>query len=543
MIPFCLPVFAALSVWGLLSAPADARGTSFERFRFDAAKGTLELRGDGEKPSWTIVRESSRLTYLEFPGSTPLGRTQAMSPRHPSVSRLLFAQNRQGVVRLAIVGDRLPRIEPVLTPSGKGWRVVLQLAAPGSSSRPVKRPANKVEQADDPRRQRRNAWMGPATFDPRNGLITFPYYGADPNWLIQDAEGHVVFAEFPGASGAKASWLGKTKAFNPRHAYVQRILVAQNRPGVVRLGVRGSVPIGMEVTRRRQGDHWLLTARPYPLPTPSPTPIPAPTPTPTPEPTPLPTPEPLVRPVPTPSPSPEPVKPVVEPDRPFHMPPPRVSSTYGLLTEAIGAESVSLRVDDLLSVGIDWEPSWGDWSFPMHVGQQGYQFINSDYPGMLHRRQVTLAALAVERRYRWANLEMASGLGYQGRWAAVSSTAQAPVQPAPSTLWFSPALNLHGIELRQSLDAEVLPALGLGLDLHWTPWVAFEAQGPAMPWLTRLSLEPRMSLGPNHGVVIGGFADAVIDPGSLGGAFQQLQAGVRLQYDFGPLGRDSEDEQ
>ncbi|MNT94923.1 hypothetical protein D3C72_2367000 [compost metagenome] len=64
-----------------------------------------------------------------------------------------------------------------------------------------------------------------------------------------------------------------------------------------------------------------------------------------------------------------------------------------------------------------------------------------------------------------------------------------------------------------------------------------------MPWLTRLSLEPRMSLGPSHGFVIGGFADAVFDPGSLGGAFQQLQAGVRLQYDFGPLGRDSEDEQ
>ena len=547
---YCFPGVVLLSLGVLAAVPAEARGTSFERFRFDAAKGTLEIHGEGETPTWRIVRESSRLTYLEFSGDTFEGRTQAMTPRHPFVSRILFARNRPGVARLAIAGERLPRIEPVVTPAGKGWRVLIRIASQPSSSRPKERQAAKVEQADDPRRQRRQAWMGPATVDPRNGRITIPYYGAVPTWVIRDAEGNVVFVEFPGVSGANVTWLGKTTSFKPEHEELQRILVAQNRPGVVRLGVRGSVPIGMEVTRRRQGEHWLLTARPYPLPTTRPSPIPTllPTPTPTDTPTDTPTPDSLSQPTPallvvpeaTSRPEPGPLVPERSTNR---LPPPRVSATYGLLTEAIGMEALNLRVDGLLGVGIDWEPLWGDWSFPMHVGQQGFQFTSVDYPGTLHRRQVTVAALGIERRYRWASLEMASGLGYQGRWAAVSSTAQVPVQPAPSTLWFSSAMNLHGLEVRHRVKAEVLPAFGLGLDLRWTPWVAFEAQGAAMPWLTRLSLEPRLRLGPNYGFEIGGFADTVFDPGSLGGAFQQLQAGVRLQYDFGPLGRDTEDEQ
>lgn len=217
-----------------------------------------------------------------------------------------------------------------------------------------------------------------------------------------------------------------------------------------------------------------------------------------------------------------------------------MSSTYGLLSEAIGAEALSLQVDHVVSVGVDWEPSWEAWSFPLHLGQQGYQFTNPDYPGTVHRRQVTLAALAADRHYRWADLDLATGLGYQGRWAAVTSNAQAPVQPAPSTMWFSPSLSLHGIEVRQSVESSLHRHLGLGVDLRWSPVVLYGAQGPAMPWLTRLSLEPRMSIGPNRGLLFGAFGDAVFDPGSFGGSFHQLQTGIRLQYDFGPLGREPE---
>jgi hypothetical protein len=545
LIPFYLPIVLAAGVGVLAASPAHARDSSFERFRFDANRGTLEIRGEGNLPTWTLVRESHGLAYLEFPGTTPQGRTQALNSRHPSVSRILFAQNRPGVVRLAIRGNRLPQLDPVVSREGSGWRFVLQLAAPGSSSRPSKSRQAKLERADAPRRQRRGNWMGPAGFDPRNGLITFPYYGTDPNWIIRDAEGNVVFAEFPEGSGFPAHWVGRTTSFNPDHAFIQRVLVAQNRPGVVRLGVRGAVPIGMEVTRRRVGNHWLIVARPYPLPKPVPTPVPAPTPAPTPEPVPIPVPTPSPEPTPEPVelPSPAPAEVPVPPASPaFRLegPPPRVSSTYGLLTETIGAESLSLRVDNLVSVGVDWAPTWEAWSFPIHVGQQGYQFTNPDYPGTLHRRHVTVAALAAERHYRWADLDLATGLGYQGRWGAVSSTAQTPVQPAPSTLWFSPSMALHGLELRQSLDAELLAGVGGGLDLRWSPVMLFAAQGPSMPWLTRLSIEPRVSVGPSRGFVLGAFADAVFDPASMGAAFHQVQAGVRMQVDFGPLGREPE---
>lgn len=535
---YYLPVFVALGIGVGMALPAEARESTFERFRFDPVQGILEIRGDGDLPTWTLIRESQGLAYLEFPGTTHLGRTQALNPRHPSLSRILFAQNRPGVARLAVRGTRLPELTPRVTQAGKGWRLTLQLATPSSSSRPNKPKAPRNAHADDPRRQR-HAWMGPARFDLRNGEITFPYYGANPDWVVQDAEGHVVFAEIPGKINAPALWLGRTTSYNPEHAFIQRVLVAQNRSGVVRLGVRGSVPIGMDVSRRRQGDHWVIVVRPYPLPTPTPEVVSQLEPGPRPTPIPLPelTPEPIATPVPLPL--EKPLSPVVQQAR-FEAPPPRVSSSYGSLSEAIGAEALSLRADNLVSVGVDWVPTWADWSFPLHLGQQGYQFDNPDYPGTLHRRQVTSAAIAVDRRYRWSGLELSSGVGYQGRWAAVSSSAQAPVQPAPSTLWFSSSMALHGVELRQSLDGDLWPGFGGGIDLRWTPVMLMAAQGPEMPWLTRLSLEPRMNLGPSRGLVLGAFADAVFDPGSFGGAFHQLQTGIRMQLDFGPLGREPE---
>jgi len=538
--PFCLPVLVAVGLGVVAAIPADASESSFERFRFDASTGALEVRGKGELPTWTLVRESQGLAYLELPGTTHQGRTQALNPSHPSIARVLFAQNRPGVVRLAVRGRALPPLKPTVTPEGSGWVMRLPLAPPSSSSRPLPRSEAKIAKADDPRRQRQRVWMGPASFDPQSGLVTIPYFGSNPDWVLDEAQGNVVFAEFPGLEAPPSVWLGKTRAFNPRHAFVQRILVAQNRNGVVRLAVRGSVPIGMEVSRRRQGDHWLIVARPYPLPQPEPTPEPTPEPVsaePTPKPVVTLAPKPVVTPEPAPTPAVVPASPV----RSLTLPAPRITTGYGLLTESIGAEALSLRVDDLVSVGVDWEPSWEAWSFPLHVGQQAYQFTNSDYPGTLHRRQVSVAALAVDRRYRWADMNMATGLGYHGNWASVSNSTQSPVQPAPSSLWFSPSMNLHGFELRQRIARDLTPWLGLGLDLRVSPYLIFEAQGPAMPWLARLSLEPSVALGARQGLRIGGFAEAIVDPERFGGAFQQLQAGGRLQLDFGPMGRDSEE--
>ena len=225
----------------------------------------------------------------------------------------------------------------------------------------------------------------------------------------------------------------------------------------------------------------------------------------------------------------------------FQVHPPRISTSYGLLTEGIGAEALQVRVEGLVSVGVEVDATLGDWALPVHFGQQGYQFANPDYPGLLHQRQITVFALAVERRYPWGALAMASGIGYQGRWGAISSTAEPPTQPAPSTFWFSPVMSLHGVELRQQVAVPLHPLLGIGLDLRWTPVLALTAEGPTMPWLTRLSFEPRLTMGASRGLSLSGFADAIFDPGSLGGGFHQVQTGFGLRYDFGPMGRDPED--
>lgn len=225
----------------------------------------------------------------------------------------------------------------------------------------------------------------------------------------------------------------------------------------------------------------------------------------------------------------------------FKLNTPKLRTSVGWLTEAIAAETLDLRVNDLASLGVDWTPSWGPWALPLHIGQQGYQFGNPDYPGVLHRRQVTVGSLAIERRYRWASLALASGIGYQGQWSEVSSTAAAPAQPAPSVFWFSPRIAVHGIELRQRAAATLHPAFGVGLGLRWTPLVTLNARGPALPVLTRLSVEPALTFGTRQGFALLGFADAVFDPGTWGATFQQVQAGIGLRVDFGSLGRDPEE--
>ncbi|MNK23026.1 hypothetical protein D3C87_413130 [compost metagenome] len=539
-VPRYVPLLPALALGVLISLCDEARASSFQPFRFDEAAGTLVIEGEGSPPTWTLFRESSQLSYLEFAGTVHEGRTQALNPKHPTVTRILLAQNRPGVVRLAIRGSRLPGLKPTVAAGKRGWQLRIRVATPLSSSHPIAPIAPRLEYASDPRRK--HVWMGSGAFDARTGIMTLPYHGTEPSWVIETAEGNVIYAEFPASHGAPVSLLGRTRSFSPKHPFLERILVAQNRPGVVRLALRGSVPIGLSVERQRRGASWLIVARPYPLPTSSARSSSAETLVPMVEPTSMPTPVPTPMMIASPGPLPEPV-PTPEPssrEASLAWPPPRVSVTHGLVTENVGFEAQNLRVDDVSGVALDWEPSWDAWSLPLRFGQQSYQFGNADYPGVLHRRQVTEAAIALARRYHAGNLHFTTRLGYSGRWAAVSSSTQAPSQPAPSLLWFSPALNFHGIDLGQRVEAPILPWLGLELDLGLSPYVFAEAQGLSLPWLSRVSIAPSVTLGPGRGYHLGAFVETTFDPARLGGDFHQLQAGGRLRFDFGPLGRDAE---
>lgn len=99
-----------------------------------------------------------------------------------------------------------------------------------------------------------------------------------------------------------------TASMNPSQGLVERVLVAKNRPGVVRIAIRAREPIRLQAHVERHGETWRLAVRPVSLsaphvePDPEPQPVAVappilePSPEPAPSVTPMPAPEPRVLP-------------------------------------------------------------------------------------------------------------------------------------------------------------------------------------------------------------------------------------------------------
>ncbi|MGE5707482.1 MAG: hypothetical protein ACM3YO_04045, partial [Bacteroidota bacterium] len=164
------------------------------------------------------------------------------------------------------------------------------------------------------------------TYLPEESTILLPMKGPRQRWKIfLEPGGRVAFMEIPWRSGA-ARLVRKTQSLNPTSGILARILVANNRPNVVRIAARGRQAIRfVPEVELGEGDRWLLKIRvlPYRQKAPeAPKPIVRPTPLPTTRPRvipprkgiPAPVPTEPPTPVPTPSPAPSlapPVPPVV----------------------------------------------------------------------------------------------------------------------------------------------------------------------------------------------------------------------------------------
>lgn len=77
--------------------------------------------------------------------------------------------------------------------------------------------------------------------------------------------GRVAYLEVPGLGDVPAVLDGRTRALNLRHGWVRRILVAQNRPGVVRVAVRATRPIRLVPTLAHRRGGWILRLRIVPV--------------------------------------------------------------------------------------------------------------------------------------------------------------------------------------------------------------------------------------------------------------------------------------
>lgn len=112
-------------------------------------------------------------------------------------------------------------------------------------------------------------YVGRFRFQPGSTVILLPIRGplaslAWDNRPRMPAQ-NVDYLEIPGLGPARARLQGRlVRSLNPRHRLVRRILVAQNRPGVVRVAVRGSRPVHLVPEYTKRSGRWYLRIRVLP---------------------------------------------------------------------------------------------------------------------------------------------------------------------------------------------------------------------------------------------------------------------------------------
>lgn len=106
-------------------------------------------------------------------------------------------------------------------------------------------------------------YVGRFRFLPKSSVIMLPITGplASLAWDKRPRmpRQKVDYLEIPGLGPTPARLQGKlVQSRNPRHYLVRRILVAQNRPGVVRVAVRGSRAVHMVPDYTQRNGRWYL---------------------------------------------------------------------------------------------------------------------------------------------------------------------------------------------------------------------------------------------------------------------------------------------
>lgn len=363
--------------------------------------------------------------------------------------------------------------------------------------------------------------VGAFTFHPDRTLITLPIRGAQPRWKVVHERGtRVAYLEIA-ADADVIAVAGRTQSLNLPSGLLQRILFAQNRPGVVRIAVRGREAVRMlpELVIEPSGQTLHIRFVPFDvpaLPAPAvpqakPTPAPVPRRTPTPQPLPLPTaappsPEPtseatpvpslaplplqtpqpapsevaLPRPEPTPEPTPVPEVPE-EPE-----PPSRVElSRYAMAFHedfAAGAAN-DIQVPNLGVSELNWtqhlDEAWRSRLSYRHWDE--YTIVDVDLAGSMHLRSENWLEAALERRLQTGPVAHALGVGYYLRDVRVRNTMEAL---APEYLYSGFQFH-HGVTLADTMSLRLWGPFRLvgGLSLRPLNFVHLEEGVPAMPWM------------------------------------------------------------
>ncbi|HEY9898171.1 MAG TPA: hypothetical protein V6D00_03210 [Pantanalinema sp.] len=353
--------------------------------------------------------------------------------------------------------------------------------------------------------------VGAFGYDEATAVITLPVEGAiarGPMYL--EPRSRVAFMELPAGRGV-AEFLRRTQSLNPSKGIAERILVANNRPGVVRIAVRGRVPIRFYPELVRQDDHhWLLRLHLLPFEEKAPArkvPVaPAPAAPPVSTPRPLPSPAPSAAPA-SPPPEPEPPLAPGPPSSPEASPPPaamapvplatptpaprvpegpepqsrlEVARRWSTLSEDYAAgSSNNVRVEGASAWEAGWTHRWTDaWSTRAALSAwEPYTIVDLDLKGSTHTRSTVGLDLEAAWHTDVLGAPVALGAGWWLSHESVTHTVQ-PLAPlflfSSRQLYTGPslsattALKVFG-PLRVYVAAQARPIVFSALDADVDP--------------------------------------------------------------------------
>lgn len=297
---------------------------------------------------------------------------------------------------------------------------------------------------------------------PLDGALTLPgmsVHADGPNVAYVEVDSRLI-------SPSHRHW---TASMNSAQGLVERVLVAKNRPGVVRIAVRAREPIRLLAHLERHGGTWRLALRPVALPVPSVEPDPAPLP--------VTVAPPLLAPSPEPEPSETPVpEPIMVPEVPREARS-RVDVRRRVLNLEEHVPRGGVNGSQVAGIGaweVDWLHQWRPGlASRLRLGLwEAYLIQDLDLPNSTHERFPAEALAALETESGWGALRLSPYAGAILRRVRVVNSFE-PLAPmyvfSSQALTVGPELGSHAaLPLWGSLNlvgtAFVRPVMGLVLD-------------------------------------------------------------------------------
>lgn len=511
--------------------------TAVGRFIYDDKSRTLQAPWSGARPSVeTFTEPQHNVAFAEFRGpsgkSTLKGRTQSLNPDSKVLDRILHAQNREGVVRIAVRGDKKIRLVPTIKgKDGKG--VVIFKVADWVGKVATGKRRWKLTTYDHNHVGKFSMLFGDA-------VIKLPISGPRPTWTIVKEAEDLEAVDINGEKGIPAFLNGKTVLTHVEGGTkYKRIHLARNRKGVVRLSFRGLSAPNLQprlIPQGTTGKGWILVFGEPPAPEPVAA-VPAPEPVPTAAP-PAPEPEPIAvvtTPAEEPAPPAPPAPPPVEPQSEFEPDYPSRITLEGraqnLFENIPDAGAFNIDVQSIRTGQLYWRHRLMP-NLATEVDLRGWEtytvrdLVN---PASLHHRTEGYLRLGAMRSYQLMGLTQSLYGGWMVRGVSVSNT----LEPIVPEFMFSRGQLYTGPVLGNAVAIPVFGPLSLTGQIQAQPalWSWLDSDVDPLPLMFGIGGEVGLEAAHDHYVARLSYRFDTLRP--MGLSFQdQSSLGLAIGYRY-----------